>query len=103
MGIRCHGDKSFGGDVVWKQCVQPVQELVFSHRKYRRFMVEMGKKLRGMYTGIRTSAPYRGRWLAQQRSQCPVKQLLHGYRVGLDLPTVVGATIKGDFDEISLM
>ncbi len=80
-----------------------MKEFVVFHGECHGWVVEMGKQLFGVYTRIRAPAPYGSDRLAQQGGKRLIEQFLHGEGIRLDLPTVVGAAVESDFDEISLM
>src|SRR3546814_479217 len=79
MGLGSHGDELFGSEIMVKQRIQPVDEVTLFHRKRQGYPVEMSKQLFGMYTRIRTHAPYGGDGLAKQGGKCFIEQLLYGY------------------------
>lgn len=62
----------------------------------------MHEELCGVHTGICTAAAGGINGLAQYGAERLVQKLLHGYRVGLYLPTMITRTVISQFNKVTL-
>ena len=63
--------------------------------------VEMDDLLAGMHPGISAAAAHNGYWLPQDGTQAGFQLLLHGMRIVLDLPAMIGSAVVGDIEEVA--
>lgn len=64
--------------------------------------LEMGDHHRGMHTGIGPPGPHNLYRLTEQYGKGALQFFLNGIAVGLYLPTVIGGTVEGEGDKVSL-
>ena len=97
VGIHCL--HTVYGDVSWKNSVESVCQLC---RIQPINSLKMGCHHTSMHTCISSASTYHCGLPPKQRSQSTLQLFLYGVAIGLQLPSMIGSTIKLEVYEISL-